>query len=75
VITKVLFSAATALAALVMGVGAAGLAAPAGADPSAFGVLSCSCHEGAPAVGADQTNLGIQSGIADLAPMPGSASR
>jgi hypothetical protein len=65
VITKVLFSAAVALSA------AAWVATPAGADPSAFGTLSCSCGGGvSAAVGGptltDQMNEGIQSGLSDL---------
>jgi hypothetical protein len=65
VITKVLFSSAIALSAVVWG------AAPASADPSLFGVLSCSCEGGALAPGSgaiatDQVNQGIQSGLADL---------
>ena len=64
-ITKVLFSAAVALSVAV------GVAIPAGADPSAFGVLSCSCGgEPTTAVGgptvSDQINDGIQDGFADL---------
>jgi hypothetical protein len=70
VITKVLFSAAIALGAAV------GAAPPASADPSLFQVLSCSCEQpnmvldgGAPV--SEQTNLGIQSGLAYLQGMPG----
>jgi hypothetical protein len=63
VITKVLFSAAIALGAAV------GVASPASADPSAFGVLNCSCEQvvpdGVTAV-PDLTNLGIQNGLAYL---------
>ena len=64
-ITKVLFGAAVALSA------AAWVATPAGADPSAFGTLSCSCGGGvSAAVGGptltDQMNEGIQSGLSDL---------
>lgn len=64
-ITKALFSAAVALSA------AAWVATPAGADPSAFGTLSCSCGGGvSAAVGGptvtDQMNEGIQSGLSDL---------
>jgi hypothetical protein len=62
VITKVLFSAAVALSA------AAWVATPAGADPSAFGTLSCSCGggvSGGPTL-TDQMNEGIQSGLSDL---------
>jgi hypothetical protein len=63
VITKVLLGAAFAFAAAV------GVATPASADPSAFGVLSCSCHEvvaDTGPIGSDQTGLGIQNGIADV---------
>ncbi len=64
-ITKVLLGAAVAFSV------ATGVAMPASADPSAFGVLSCSCGDGVTAaVGgptlADQMNDGIQSGLADL---------
>ncbi|OIN78172.1 hypothetical protein K3U93_05390 [Mycobacterium malmoense] len=68
-ITKALFSAAVALGAAV------GIATQAGADPSAFGVLSCSCESGTtasedgPAV-ADQINEGIQNGLFDLRGIP-----
>jgi hypothetical protein len=70
VITKALFSAAIAVAA------AAGAASPASADPSLFQVLSCSCEQpvtvfdGGAAV-TDQTNLGIQNGLAYLQGIPG----
>jgi hypothetical protein len=62
VITKVLFSVAIALGAGV------GVATPASADPSLFGILSCSCEEAvtAPdggAVATDQINMGIRSGL------------
>jgi hypothetical protein len=64
VITKMLFSAAIALAAAV------GAAAPAGADPTLFGTLSCSCGEAVAVSGGpdatNQTTLGIQSGLAFL---------
>ena len=64
-IMKVLFSAAVALGVAV------GVALPVSADPSAFGVLSCSCAGGPTiAVGeptvSDQVNDGIQDGLADL---------
>jgi hypothetical protein len=62
VITKVLVSAAIALAAAV------GVAAPAGADPTLFGVLSCGCLETAPtdsAVFQDNVEQGIQQGLSD----------
>ena len=71
VITKVLFSAA-----VVLGV-AVGVAIPVSADPSAFGVLSCSCG-GRPTAGAggptvsDQIRDGIQDGLADLQGVSGS---
>ena len=57
VITKALFSAAVALSVAV------GVAIPVSADPSAFGVLSCSCGDrhtatvGGPTV-SDQVNAG-----------------
>lgn len=60
-----LFSAAVALSVAVGG------ATPVSAEPSAFGVLSCSCGGrptavvGGPTV-ADQMNEGIQNGLADL---------
>lgn len=66
-ITKVLLGAAVAFVAAV------GVATPASADPSAFGVLSCSCQGMAAddeSIGVDQTGLGIQNGIADLLPNP-----
>ena len=61
VITKVVFSAAIAVAAAV------GAATPAGADPNVFRVLSCSCQDSGGAV-ADQTDLGIHSGLAYQTP-------
>jgi hypothetical protein len=67
VITKVLFGAAIALGVAV------GLATPAGADPSLFGTLSCSCEptgsDGGAAV-ADQIDVGLQSGLANLQGLP-----
>jgi hypothetical protein len=62
VITKVLFSAAVALSVAV------GVATPVSAEPSAFGVLSCSCGGGpTAAVGgptvSDQINDGIRDGL------------
>jgi hypothetical protein len=62
VITKVLFSAAVALSVAVR------VATPVSADPSAFGVLSCSCGGGpTAAVGgptvSDQINDGIRDGL------------
>jgi hypothetical protein len=62
VITKVLVSAAIALAAAV------GAAATASADPTLFGVLSCGCQEPAPtdsAVFTDNVKQGIQQGLSD----------
>jgi hypothetical protein len=65
VFTKFLVTPALALTA------ALGIATPAGADPSAFGVLSCACEgvataaHGAPN-GRDQVNNGIENGLADL---------
>ena len=64
-ITKFVFTAAIALGA------ATAIAAPAGADPSLFGALSCNCTQpsdlphGKPAV-SDQLNRGIQSGLGFL---------
>jgi hypothetical protein len=74
VITRISFLAAVALAAAV------GVAPTASADPTAFGVLSCSCGQpvlDAGAIGTDQTKLGIQNGIADLlaVPTPGAPVR
>jgi hypothetical protein len=62
VIKKVLFGGAIALSA------AAGLATPAGADPSAFGTLGCSCQPpaavpGGKAPASSQMDQGIQSGL------------
>jgi hypothetical protein len=62
VITKLMVGAAIAVAAAVV------VAAPAGADPTLFGVLSCGCHETAPADSAifsDNLKQGIQQGLAD----------
>jgi hypothetical protein len=60
-VSKILVSAA-----LVVGTAVA-MAAPAGADPSVFNDLSCSCPQtvsnGGSSV-ADQINRGIQSGLA-----------
>jgi hypothetical protein len=64
-ITKVVFGAAIALGAAIA------VATPAGADPSEFGTLSCSCTQpvdvphGTRAV-KDQVNQGIQSGLGFL---------
>lgn len=67
-ITKVLSSVAIAFGAAVA------VATPAGADPSAFGVLNCSCEQvipdGMTAV-PDQTDLGIQNGLAYFRHRPG----
>jgi hypothetical protein len=69
VITKVLFSGAIAVVAAV------GAATAASADPSLFHVLSCSCEQPATVVdggaAVDQTNLGIQNGLAYLQAIPG----
>lgn len=61
-INKVLFGAAIALSAAV------GIAAPAGADPSPFGTLGCSCQPPATAPSGkapamNPTDLGIQNGL------------
>ena len=62
-------------AAMSFGV-AVGVAVPAGADPSSFGVLSCNCEgvatavNGAPGV-KDQVKTGIENGFADLQGIPG----
>jgi hypothetical protein len=69
VIKKALVSAAIALGA------ALAVAAPANADPSAFGTLSCSCSQpaGVPDSKApviDQMNKGIQRGLAFLPATP-----
>jgi hypothetical protein len=67
VIRKVLLSAAITLGASVA------VAAPASADPSAFGTLSCSCeptisYPAAPGTAVDQ---GILSGMAEMADLQG----
>jgi hypothetical protein len=62
-VTKLVASAAIAGAAAV------GLSAPANADPSSFGVLSCSCQQPAPTGGAsvaNQINRGIETALTDL---------
>jgi hypothetical protein len=62
---RILASAAVTLAALAV------TAAPAGADPSPFGALGCSCQSvsgvpaGTPDV-KDQVDQGIQNGLASL---------
>jgi hypothetical protein len=64
-ITKVVVSAAITLGASLAA------ATPAGADPSSFGALGCSCTQpadaphGKPAV-KDQVSRGIQSGLGSL---------
>ena len=68
-ITKVLFGAAIALGAAVGG------ATPAGADPSAFGILSCSCQDAVTApdggtAATDSMNQGIRSGLDYLQGLP-----
>jgi hypothetical protein len=65
VIRKILFAAAIAFSA------AAGIAAPASADPSPFGTLGCSCQPPAPVPGAkapamNPMDLGIQNGLGFL---------
>ena len=65
-IKKVLVSAAILFGAAVS------FPASAGADPSSFGVLSCSCEGGAALVSegnpvtAEQIKAGIRSGLADV---------
>jgi hypothetical protein len=75
VITKILFGAAIAFAA------AAGVASPAGADPSPFGTLGCSCSAPATAPDAkapvtDQMHQGLKNGLGylKLAPSPANNS-
>jgi hypothetical protein len=64
-ITKVVFTVA-----IMLGIGLA-IAAPASADPSSFGTLSCNCTQpidvphGKPAV-KEQVSRGIQSGRGSL---------
>ena len=61
-ITKALAGAAIAVAAAVA------VAAPAGADPTLFGVLSCGCQAPAPsdsAIFSDHVSQGIQQGLTD----------
>ena len=45
-----------------------GLAAPAAADPSVFGVLSCNCGDSSPgsAPGTDDMTAGMQQGLSVL---------
>jgi hypothetical protein len=65
VIKKALLAAAIAFSA------AAGIAAPASADPSPFGTLGCNCQPPATAPGGhapdmNPTDLGIQNGLGFL---------
>jgi hypothetical protein len=71
VIRKVLFSAAITLGASVA------LAAPAGADPSTFGNLSCSCEPTVsyPAARGTAVDQGILSGMAEIADLKGIPDR
>jgi hypothetical protein len=65
--TKILVCAAITL------VTALGVAAPASADPSVFGVLSCSCAETVSvdnAPGIDPIQQGLQTGLSDLRRVP-----
>jgi hypothetical protein len=70
VFTKIFITAAMSFGVAV------GVAVPAGADPSSFGVLSCNCEgvatavNGAPGV-KDQVKTGIENGFADLQGIPG----
>ena len=69
IIEKLLFGAAIALAATVV------TATPAGAEPSQFGTLSCSCNPatGMPDSAADlksQVDEGIQHGLGSLHTSP-----
>ena len=66
-LTKILIGAATILVAAV------GVAPPASADPSVFGVLSCSCAETVSvdsATSIDPIQQGLQSGLSDLRRSP-----
>ncbi len=54
---------------VVAGTAAAGTAAPAGADPRSFNVLSCSCPQPVPMGGpgvAEQIDTGIETALTDL---------
>lgn len=69
VIKKILFGAALAFSVAV------GVAAPAGADPSPFGTLGCSCQPpaavpGGKAPATDQMDQGIQNGLGYLHGVP-----
>jgi hypothetical protein len=73
VIRKVLLGAAIAFGA------ALGAAAPAGADPSSFGTLGCSCTPtvtvpGGKAPGGDEIDQGIKNGLAWLHGVPSRSS-
>ena len=62
-VSKILVSAALAVGAAVA------VAAPAGADPSVFSTLSCSCAEtvsDGKAPAADQVKQGLRAGLSDL---------
>jgi len=62
-ISKVILSSAIIFASCL------GSAAPAAADPSVFGVLSCGCADVAPAdspVRTDKVNQGIRQGLSSL---------
>jgi hypothetical protein len=64
-VTKILIGVAIALGSGVVA------AAPAGADPSAFSALSCSCQETAPAGSAarkDEITRGIQQSLSEWPP-------
>lgn len=66
-IAKILIGAAVSLGIGVMG------AAPAGADPSAFGTLTCGCQTKAPAgspMRRDEITRGIRQSLADWSPGP-----
>ena len=72
-ITKVFFGAAIALGV------ALGVAAPASADPSAFGTLGCTCtppvaNPDGKAPVTDQMDQGIQNGLAWLHGIPSRSS-
>lgn len=59
--------------ATIMVVAAVGVSAPAGADPSVFSALGCSCPQTPPRGGPvvmDQIYRGIQMGLTDLQGIP-----
>jgi hypothetical protein len=67
VVTKILIGVVIALGLGVVG------AAPAGADPSVFSALSCSCQETAPAgsqARRDEIARGIQQSLSLFSPGP-----